>query len=106
MRKYHGKRVKNEASLWWQISAAEKLGDESLSWGYWCYDDRQTAKYLLIVIPGHGIISWCYQADDGRDTWKLSGPHDSPSLHPSLMVNRGKPDQWHGWFKKGVLEEI
>jgi len=106
MKEYHGKRVKNEASLWRQIKAAEELGDESLAWGYWCYDKRQTAEYLLIVIPGHGIISWCYRAHGGRPTWTLSGPEDAPSLHPSLMVNRGKPDQWHGWFKNGVLQEI
>ena len=24
------------------------------------------------------------------------------TVHPSILINRGRPDEWHGWLKRGI----
>jgi hypothetical protein len=40
--------------------------------------------------------------------WIWDGNKDAPTLSPSILVHghKGKPDQWHGYLRAGILETI
>ena len=41
----------------------------------------------------------------GGACWGRGGAEGAPTLSPSIMVNRGRADQWHGWLHEGSLFE-
>ncbi len=61
---------------------------------------------MMLACPGCGRVSGMTvgnpKPDNGNGaTWLLTGPAESPTLHPS--VNCVGCCGWHGWLKNGVF---
>jgi len=38
-------------------------------------------------------------------SWGFTGPLESPTLSPSVWINKGYPDDWHGWLRGGIASD-
>jgi len=42
--------------------------------------------------------------EPGRPQWTWNGSYDQPTVTPSLMVNRGTPEQCHSYLREGNIQ--
>ncbi len=82
--------------------------DESGDVGDWCFLNN----YELIAIrfkkdpfSGTVIIPIKENAIKGKEPWDWNGDIERPTLCPSLLINSGNNDIWHGFLTDGQLKE-
>lgn len=72
--------------------------------GDWCFTNND--QYLFLRY-GETLDDTCMVnvGDATRMIWQWDGSKESPTISPSIRCFTGETTLWHGYLRKGKLEE-
>ena len=73
--------------------------------------DRQPGEYWRRGDRWCAITPSCSQQPDGHyvdiSTWAITEHEDGTiTASPSIFVNKGRPNAWHGFLERGMWREV
>ena len=71
-------------------------------------DWQWRGKRIAIMLPTGMIVIEVSQEQVPQDSsvWYWDGNIDKPTLSPSIHVNQGQFDEWHGYLREGKVVNL
>jgi hypothetical protein len=65
--------------------------------------DPRPFPHLQVMTPAGLVCLDCPESDPPYLKWTRTGEPPNVTVAPSLNVNPGRPEGWHGWLQNGEL---